>query len=142
MHPDGSESRWPPTRLWPRANRSPHWRRGTLPASAGHLRDCLLLREPAAACCFPLLAFAISPGSGRCFAAALSSPAGESLAVRGFRFVQPRAPPVPTLRGDRPSVHFSANAIVHCGSLALVNQKSLMLFTRFSKASSCTGLTR
>src|ERR1700678_1355650 len=29
-----------------------------------------------------------------------------------------------------------------CGSLTLVNQKSLMLFTRLSNASSCTGLVR
>jgi hypothetical protein len=29
-----------------------------------------------------------------------------------------------------------------CGSEALSSQKSLMLFTRFSKASNCTGLLR
>ena len=36
--------------------------------------------------------------------------------------------------------HLASDAC--CGSLTLVSQKSLMLFTRLSNASSCTGLLR
>jgi hypothetical protein len=37
---------------------------------------------------------------------------------------------------------FPACAYCACGNLALVSQKSLMLFTRFSNALNCTGLQR